>query len=159
MFVLVIIYVIVGLLLTVYALNSWVLTVLYLKHGRNARPSIPDRQEAKMVRREELPPVTVQLPIFNEALVIERLVDTMVRLDYPADRRQIQVLDDSTDETTAIALACVEHYRRQGFNIELIRRSDRSGFKAGSLRNGLETATGEFIAIFDADFVPKPDFL
>src|SRR3990172_5607975 len=159
MFVLMIIHGIVGFLLMIYAVNSWVLTILYLKHRRNARQSIPPLQEAKMVSGEELPPVTVQLPIFNEALVTERLIDTIVRLDYPADRLHIQVLDDSTDETTAIALACVEHYRRQGFNIELIRRSDRAGFKAGSLRNGLEKATGEFIAIFDADFVPEPDFL
>ena len=159
MLILSIIHLIAGLLLTPLALNSWILTVLYLKHRRNVRQTVPDLQRVKIVSGEQLPPVTVQLPIYNEALVIERLVKTMARLDYPADRLQIQILDDSTDETTAMASACVEHYRRRGFQIELIRRPDRAGFKAGNLRNGLTTATGEFIAIFDADFIPRPDFL
>lgn len=91
--------------------------------------------------------------------MVERLIDAVVNLEYPAHRLQIQVLDDSTDETTDIALLCIEKYRAQGLNIELIRRDDRAGFKAGALKHGLEKATGQFIAIFDADFVPKPDFL
>ncbi len=150
---------IVGILLIVYALNSWTLMILYLKHRRNARQSVSHQQAPARVSLEEFPCVTVQLPVYNEALVVERLIYTIVQMDYPVDRLHIQLLDDSTDETTAIAMACVEHYRRHGFNIELIRRPDRTGFKAGNLKNGLETATGEFIAIFDADFVPEPDFL
>ncbi len=159
MSILIAIYVVVALFLAVYAFNAWVLTALYLKQRRNhAHPAGPALKAGASMEADLLP-VTVQLPIFNEALVVERLIEAAVRLDYPVDRLQIQVLDDSTDETTAIALARVEHYRQQGFNIELIHRRDRTGFKAGALKQGLETATGEFIAIFDADFVPNPDFL
>jgi cellulose synthase/poly-beta-1,6-N-acetylglucosamine synthase-like glycosyltransferase len=107
----------------------------------------------------ELPRITVQLPLFNEMYVVERLVKSITELDYPRDRLEIQVLDDSTDETVNIGRATVEHYARQGFQIEHIHRTDRTGFKAGALANGLKTATGELVAIFDADFVPKPDFL
>ena len=106
-----------------------------------------------------LPPVTVQLPLFNEALVVGRLIEAVARLDYPAHLLQIQVLDDSTDETTELARSLVEHYRQQGLTIELIHRNDRTGFKAGALQAGLEQASGQFIAIFDADFTPPPDFL
>jgi cellulose synthase/poly-beta-1,6-N-acetylglucosamine synthase-like glycosyltransferase len=120
-----------------YALNSWLLSLLYLRY------------RAVSVSRaglETFPRVTVQLPIFNEALVVERLIDAIVRLDWPRDRLQIQVLDDSVDDTT-------------GIDIELIHRSDRRGYKAGALKEGLASASGEFIAIFDADFVPDPDWL
>lgn len=154
MSILILVYIVAALLLAVYASNAWVLTILYLKHRRELPPPIPSLKETG-----GLPPVTVQLPLFNEALVVERLIDEVVRLDYPAHLLQIQVLDDSTDETTEIALARVERYRAQGLNIELLHRRDRTGFKAGALKKGLEKATGEFIAIFDADFVPRPDFL
>ncbi|MGE0666214.1 MAG: glycosyltransferase [Sphingomonadales bacterium] len=107
----------------------------------------------------ELPFVTVQLPLYNERYVVDRLIDNIVLLDYPRDRYEIQVLDDSTDDTTRIAMEFVERYRAQGYNIELIHRTDRTGFKAGALKHGNETARGEFIAIFDADFLPDPDFL
>jgi len=144
------IYVGAVLLLTMYALNSWILTALFLRHRKDPEP----RPEIT-----HFPRVTVQLPIFNEALVVERLIDSIVRLDWPRDRLQIQVLDDSTDETIAMAKLLVEGYHAQGINIELVHRTDRSGFKAGALREGLKSATGEFIAIFDADFVPDPDWL
>ncbi len=116
-------------------------------------------------RKEEFPtpkewlPVTVQLPIFNEKYTVERLLQAVTRLDYPADRLQIQVLDDSTDDTIDLVSKLVEDYKCRGVNIELIHRTDRKGYKAGALQNGLLTATGELIAIFDADFVPKPDWL
>jgi cellulose synthase/poly-beta-1,6-N-acetylglucosamine synthase-like glycosyltransferase len=103
--------------------------------------------------------VTVQLPVYNELHVVERLIDAVARLDYPKDRLQIQVLDDSTDETTRLAQARVDYYQRQGIDITLIHRPERTGFKAGALQRGLETATGEFVVIFDADFVPNRDFL
>lgn len=150
MSVLVMIYVIAALLLAVYAFNAWALTLLYLKQQKNI--PLPPKNNI-------LPPVTVQLPIFNEALVVKRLIDAVVQLDYPPDLLQIQVLDDSTDETTRLAQELVDQYRLQGIHIELIHRTDRTGFKAGALKQGLETATGEVIAIFDADFVPEPDFL
>ncbi|MBI1878794.1 MAG: glycosyltransferase, partial [Chloroflexi bacterium] len=151
--ILIAIYIITAVWLAIYAFNAWVLTALFLKHRRTLLWFPP------LEARSKLPSVTVQLPIFNEALVVERLIDAIARLDYPAHLLQIQVLDDSTDETSEIALARVVEHRRLGLNIELLHRSDRTGFKAGALKNGLETATGEFIAIFDADFVPEPDFL
>jgi cellulose synthase/poly-beta-1,6-N-acetylglucosamine synthase-like glycosyltransferase len=103
--------------------------------------------------------VTVQLPVYNELHVVKRLIDAVAHLDYPHDKLQIQVLDDSTDETTRIAEARVRHYQARGRDIELIHREDRRGFKAGALAQGLESARGDRIAIFDADFCPAPDLL
>jgi cellulose synthase/poly-beta-1,6-N-acetylglucosamine synthase-like glycosyltransferase len=108
---------------------------------------------------EDLPHVTIQLPLFNEMYVVERLVKAVTEIDYPRDRIEIQVLDDSTDETVKIASATVASYAAKGFDIHYIHRDDRTGFKAGALENGMKTAKGGLIAIFDADFVPKPDFL
>lgn len=110
-------------------------------------------------RLEKLPRVTIQLPIFNEKYVVERLIDSVCRIAYPRDLLEIQVLDDSTDETCSIARACVERNRREGHEVVYLRRENRYGFKAGALENGLHHARGEFIAVFDADFVPSPDFL
>ena len=108
---------------------------------------------------EEYPFVTIQLPVFNEMYVVERLIDSIVLFDYPRDRFEIHVLDDSTDETVAITKAKVEEYKAKGFNIEQITREKRQGFKAGALRDAMSQAKGEFIAIFDADFLPRADFL
>jgi len=108
---------------------------------------------------DELPFVTVQLPLFNEMYVVERLVKAVTQIDYPRARLEIQVLDDSTDETVKIASATVAKYAAQGFDIHYIHRQDRTGFKAGALENGMKTAKGDLMAIFDADFVPQPDFL
>ncbi len=107
----------------------------------------------------EWPMVTVQLPLFNERHVAERLLRTVASFDYPRDALQIQVLDDSTDETTEVCQAVVDDLRAQGVDIELWHRTDRTGFKAGALQAGMARAKGSFIAIFDADFVPDPDFL
>ncbi|MBA2321686.1 MAG: glycosyltransferase [Deltaproteobacteria bacterium] len=107
----------------------------------------------------ELPVVTVQLPLFDERYVVRRLVEACAALDWPRDRLEIQVLDDSRDETTAIAAALVARYRSEGLDIHLVHRDDRQGFKAGALAAGLLSARGDVIAIFDADFVPPPDFL
>lgn len=106
-----------------------------------------------------MPRVTVQLPIYNELYVVERLIDAAAALDWSRDGLQIQVLDDSDDETTAIAQARVDYQRRRGVDIALYRRPDRAGFKAGALAQGLAQATGEYVAIFDADFVPPSNFL
>jgi cellulose synthase/poly-beta-1,6-N-acetylglucosamine synthase-like glycosyltransferase len=108
---------------------------------------------------DELPFVTIQLPLFNEMYVVERLVKAVTEIDYPRERLEIQVLDDSTDETVRIASATVAKYAAKGFDIHYIHREDRTGFKAGALENGMKTAKGDLMAIFDADFVPKPDFL
>src|SRR5919106_288937 len=108
---------------------------------------------------KDLPKVTVQLPIYNERYVIRRLLEAACALDYPRDRLEIQLLDDSTDDTAEIARALVAHYRQQGLSIVHVRRNNRHGFKAGALHEGMGTARGEFLAIFDADFVPPADFL
>ena len=108
---------------------------------------------------EVWPTVTVQLPVFNERAVVVRLIEAAAALKYPRDRLQIQVLDDSLDDTTELARIAVERLASQGVDIELRHRVDRTGFKAGALEEGLKTATGELVAIFDADFVPQPDFL
>jgi cellulose synthase/poly-beta-1,6-N-acetylglucosamine synthase-like glycosyltransferase len=107
----------------------------------------------------ELPRITVQLPLFNEVYVVERLVKAVTEIDYPREKLEIQVLDDSTDETVRLAEATVLKYAEQGFDISYIHRTDRSGFKAGALEQGLKVAKGDLLAIFDADFVPKPDCL
>ena len=126
----------------------------YLRRPRYVRAPISDSGSGR-----PLPFVTVQLPVYNERHVVERLIDRVAALRYPRDRLEIQVLDDSSDETVALAAARVAHHRAQGLDIRHIRRADRADFKAGALRHGLESAKGEFIAIFDADFLPDPDFL
>src|SRR4029079_17082281 len=110
-------------------------------------------------RFEQLPPVTIQLPVFNERYVVERLIDEVTKIEYPKELLQIQVLDDSTDDTHPFAEALVARYSALGYPIEYHHRMNRHGFKAGALQAGLETATGELVAIFDADFIPPPDFL
>ena len=105
------------------------------------------------------PKVTIQLPVFNEYYVVERLIRAACEIDYPRALLEIQVLDDSTDDTLSVSKRCVEEYRARGFDIHLLHRQNRSGYKAGALREGLATAAGEFIAIFDADFIPPRDFL
>ena len=145
-----IVYAATALMLAAYALNTLILVILFLRHRTRLQPRAD---------LDHFPRVTVQLPVYNEALVIDRLIHAAARLDWPRDRLQIQVLDDSTDETTRLAQGCVDGYRSAGFDIELVRRPDRSGFKAGALREGLRRATGELIAIFDADFVPGADWL
>jgi cellulose synthase/poly-beta-1,6-N-acetylglucosamine synthase-like glycosyltransferase len=140
--------------LAIYGFNSLGLVLLYLKAKR--------RQPADAQRSADIsvwPRVTVQLPIFNERYTVERLLDAVTGLDYPHDRLQIQVLDDSTDLTTQLVRSLVTRYRARGLDVQLIHRTRRDGFKAGALAEGLECATGELIAIFDADFVPGSDWL
>ncbi|NOX31490.1 MAG: glycosyltransferase, partial [Actinobacteria bacterium] len=108
---------------------------------------------------ETAPRVTVQIPIYNELYVSERVIEAVCALEYPRELLQIQVLDDSTDATTDIVARVVAKARAQQIDIVHVRRAERDGYKAGALRNGMLSATGEFIAIFDADFVPEPDFL
>ncbi|AQG81298.1 cellulose synthase family protein [Spirosoma montaniterrae] len=144
------------LLLFLYNCGQLSLIIIYLRSKQKRRSAI---RIADVARPDTLPRVTVQLPIYNELYVVERLVDAVVKLNYPKDKLDIQVLDDSTDETAAILAAKVAEYQQQGFAIEHVRRPERNGFKAGALGYGLTFAKGEFIAIFDADFVPDPQFL
>jgi len=137
--------------LSCYGLHRYWIVYLYYRHrGHVPRPT---------ARFTVLPRITVQLPVYNEMYVVERLVDAVVAFDYPRDQLEIQVLDDSTDETTEIVDRKVRDLQRQGVDIQHVRRSQRHGFKAGALQHGLALAKGEFIAIFDADFVPDPDLL
>src|SRR5580698_2303334 len=145
-------YFIVLILLASYGAHRYVLVYLYYKNKKNRTTEPP-------AHFSELPRVTVQLPIFNEQFVVERLLDAICRLNYPLDKLDIQVLDDSTDETVAVARGLVNHYAARGFPVSYHHRSNREGFKAGALAEGLKTAKGEFVAIFDADFVPPEDFL
>jgi cellulose synthase/poly-beta-1,6-N-acetylglucosamine synthase-like glycosyltransferase len=138
-------------ILAVYGWHRYYLVYVYMKHKDKVPGPAPDLAA--------LPPVTVQLPIYNEMYVVDRLVDAVCRLDYPRHLLEIQVLDDSTDETRAISELAVRRYAAQGFDIRYFHRRDRTGFKAGALEAGLQVARGEYIAIFDADFVPSADFL
>jgi cellulose synthase/poly-beta-1,6-N-acetylglucosamine synthase-like glycosyltransferase len=146
-------YVLALVLLFAYGVNCYVLILYHRLGKRRIRPIPPLRPE------DPHPPVTIQLPIYNEKYVARRVIEAAGRIRYPADRLQIQVLDDSTDDTTEIAAEAVARLRSQGLAAEHLRRPRRIGYKAGALREALRTATGEFVAVFDADFVPKEDFL
>lgn len=141
-------------LLSIYGLNSLMLVLLYLRHRDDARPSLPSPASPA-----EWPSVTVQLPVYNELYTVRRLLNAAGALDYPQDRLEIQLLDDSTDETLQIARRAVDRLQRRGVDVVHITRSDRADYKAGALAAGLDRARGEFVAILDADFVPRPDFL
>jgi cellulose synthase/poly-beta-1,6-N-acetylglucosamine synthase-like glycosyltransferase len=144
-------YFLVLVILAVFGLHRYVMVYLYFRHrDRRALPAPPP---------ERLPRVTVQLPLYNEMYVVDRLLESVTRIRHPRELLEIQVLDDSTDETNAIARAAVVRYREQGFDIHYLHRDERTGFKAGALEAGLALAKGEFVLIFDADFVAPPDIL
>src|SRR3954469_2700432 len=137
--------------LSAYGVHRYFIIYLFLKNRKHEpRPT---------GQFDRLPKVTVQLPIFNEIYVVQRLLRSVSELDYPRELLQIQVLDDSTEDTRDITAQCAEELRSRGFNVDLIHRVDRTGFKAGALELGLERAEGEFVCILDADFVPNPDLL
>ena len=138
-------------ILAVYGWHRYYLVYLYLKHKDNVPKPLP--------LPDPLPVVTIQLPIYNEMYVVDRLIDSVCGIDYPRHLLEIQVLDDSTDETREIAELAVRRHAAQGFDIKYMHRVDRTGFKAGALGAGLPLARGEFVAIFDADFVAPADFL
>src|SRR5437762_6247363 len=144
-------YFLVLIVLSVYGSHRYVMAYLYYKYKGN----LP----APKKKFEILPRVTIQLPVYNEMYVVERLIDAVASIRYPRERLEIQVLDDSTDETQGIARARVERLRRAGVDICYIHRDNRDGYKAGALQEGLTKASGELIAVFDADFVPSQDFL
>ena len=145
-------YFIVLILLASYGAHRYVLVYLYYKNKKN-------HTTEPQARFDDLPRVTVQLPIFNEQYVVDRLLDSICKLDYPREKLDIQLLDDSTDETVEVARGLVERYAAMGYPVTYHHRTNREGFKAGALAEGLKSAKGEFVAIFDADFVPPEDFL
>lgn len=147
-----IIYALCAVGLGIYTLGQLGLLVQYWRH-RHHRVDTPAYEPST------LPQVTVQLPVYNERFVVVRLLRAVAALDYPADRLHIQLLDDSTDTTTKIAAAEVKRLQQAGVSISRVRRTDRDGYKAGALSHGLTLDSSEFVAIFDADFVPPPDFL
>ncbi len=134
-----------------YGLHRYFIVYLFLKN----RKRVPQ----PLAHFEQLPVITVQLPLFNEIYVVERLLKSVSELDYPRELLQIQVLDDSTDETQEVTASCVRRLQERGFDVELIHRTNRVGYKAGALEEGLATARGDFVCILDADFVPQPELL
>ena len=138
-------------ILAIFGMHRYYLVYLYLKNKKAV-----SKPEGKFA---ELPRVTIQLPMYNEMYVAERLIDAVVKMDYPRELLEIQVLDDSTDETVAIASRRVNYYKDQGLDISYLHRQNRKGYKAGALEEGMKVAKGEFIAIFDADFIPHKHFL
>ncbi|QCK13961.1 cellulose synthase family protein [Mangrovivirga cuniculi] len=149
--VILIIYIVALFFIFAFSLTQLHLTKVYKK--------FKTRSKLKSPEVNDWPRVTVQLPVFNELYVIERLIESVGRLDYPIDKLEIQVLDDSTDESVEIAAKKIKELQMKGIDIKHVFRPDRSGFKAGALDYGLKIANGDFIAIFDADFIPAPDFL
>jgi len=144
-------YFIILAILSFYGLHRYMMVFLYRKNR--------DKEITPKSNFEELPRVTVQLPAYNEMYVMERIIDAVCAFDYPHDKLDIQVLDDSTDETVEIARKKVAEKAAEGFDIQFIHRTDRTGYKAGALDEGLRVAKGDLIAIFDADFVPGDTFL
>ena len=148
---LLIIYIFSLTILLIFSSHGFIMLFYHNKYG--------DKIHKKNNNLELNSKVTIQLPLYNEMYVAERLIDAVCKITYPIELLEIQVLDDSTDETVNIVAKAVEEKLRDGFNIKQIRRSNRTGFKAGALKEGLKTAEGEFIAIFDADFIPNSNFL
>src|SRR5437667_8865586 len=144
-------YFFVLIVLAVYGWHRYYLVYLYMRHR--------DKEPKAQPPLDPLPVVTIQLPLYNEMYVADRLIDAVCRIDYPRELLEIQVLDDSTDETRSIAELAVRRYAEQGIDIKYIHRVDRTGYKAGALEAGLKVARGEFVGIFDADFIPTADFL
>jgi len=140
------------IVLSFYGLHRYEMIRGYLKHRKKLAGGPP-------ARFEQLPKVTIQLPLYNEKFVVERLVEETLKIRYPRELFQVQVLDDSTDETHPFAEALCARYQAMGHPVEYRHRSNRHGYKAGALQDGLQSATGEFIAVFDADFIPPEDFL
>ncbi len=145
-------YFFVLIILAVYGWHRYYLVYVYMRH----RDRIPRPPAQGM---DPLPPVTVQLPIYNEMYVVDRLLQATVQIDYPRELLEIQVLDDSTDETQEVARRAVDRWVAQGYDVKYYHRADRTGYKAGALDAGLKLARGRFVAIFDADFIPSRDFL
>src|SRR5690606_35700509 len=143
------------LLIFFYSLAQLNLLVNYLGYKRRNR----EAPKFNLLDPKEIPYVTIQLPIYNEEYVVERLLENIAKLEYPASKLEIQVLDDSTDDSVHDTAKHIKALRETGLDIKHIRRENRKGFKAGALKEGLKIAKGDFIAIFDADFMPAKDWL
>src|SRR5262245_14423038 len=144
-------YFFVLIILAIYGWHRYYLIYLYMTNK--------DKEPQPGPVLDPMPVVTIQLPLFNEMYVADRLIDAVCRIEYPRERLEIQVLDDSTDETTTVASQAVRRFAAHGVDVKYFHRADRQGYKAGALEAGMNVARGEFIAIFDADFIPTSDFL
>jgi cellulose synthase/poly-beta-1,6-N-acetylglucosamine synthase-like glycosyltransferase len=151
----IIVYTVSLLLIFMYAVAQLNLLINYLKYKNKEDNSV----KLDFTNPEEIPYVTIQLPVFNELYVMKRLLKNIAKIDYPKDKLEIQVLDDSTDESIEMTSKYIKKVQELGVDIQHIRRTNRQGYKAGALKEGLKTAKGEFIAIFDADFLPTPNWL
>ena len=151
----IIIYTLALLVIFFYSISELQLLLNYLK----AKKSVDNAEKFDLNNPTEIPKVTIQLPLYNEMYVVERLLRNIAKIDYPKDKLEIQVLDDSTDESVLKTTEIIAEIRQNGIDIQHIQRENRSGFKAGALKEGLKIAKGEFIAIFDSDFMPNPDWL
>ncbi|WP_440879424.1 cellulose synthase family protein [Tenacibaculum sp. C7A-26P2] len=154
-YIVIVLYTISLVLILMYALAQLNLLFNYLKANKKQ----DDSPKFDLTKSEEVPYVTIQLPVYNELYVMERLLNNIAKINYPSDKLEIQVLDDSTDESIETTSKHIEKLQKSGLDIQHIRRKNRNGFKAGALKEGLKTAKGDFIAIFDADFLPKPCWL
>ncbi len=154
-------YVLCSAVLLAYGVQCYILTFLFLRKRKSRIVEQDERMKYYYSIDDEskFPIVVTQLPMYNEKSVAIRVIDAVAAIEYPISRHEIQILDDSNDETIGFVNDCVERHRKNGIQISVIRRSDRTGFKAGALQNGLNYTNAEFVAIFDADFVPNPDFL
>lgn len=148
-------YIISLTILFFFAAHGYTMIYYYFKTFKKRTDDLSEEE----LEMDEYPMVTIQLPLYNEKYVINRLIDATIRLDYPKEKLEIQILDDSTDETTEIISEHIKQYISDGYDIQLIHRTNRGGFKAGALKEGLKTAKGEYVAIFDADFIPRRKFL
>lgn len=158
---LVVLYMGVAFLLMMYGLNCYVMIYLFSHSRRSAAAKRRKILDGFDYTKESyrLPPVTTQIPIYNEYNVVERIIRAACAMAYPEGRHEIQILDDSTDETRFLVDALVREYTEKGCDIVCLRRETRTGFKAGALAHGLDCARGDFVGVFDADFVPPDDFL
>ena len=154
-YLIIVIYSIALVLIFMYSLAQLNLLYNYLSAQKKEDTS----PKFDLTKSEEIPFVTIQLPVYNELYVMERLLDNIVKLKYPTDKLEIQILDDSTDESVISTARQIKKIQETGIDIQHIRRENRQGFKAGALKEGLKIAKGEFIAIFDADFLPKENWL
>ena len=154
-YIIIAVYSIALLLIFFYSLAQLNLLVNYLGHKRQNQ----NAPKFNLLDPKEIPHVTIQLPVYNEEYVMERLLENIAKIEYPKSKLEIQVLDDSTDDTVDDTAQKIKVLRENGLDIRHIRRENREGFKAGALKEGLRIAKGDFIAIFDADFLPDPDWL
>ena len=155
-------YTVCSVLLLLYGLNTYFIIYLFLRKRRSneeADRAVEGRFSAQFEKKDSLPVVTTQIPLYNEVNVAERVITAVANIDYPTDRHEIQILDDSDDETRALVDSVAERLRSQGHWISVFRRDNRIGYKAGALEEGMAECSGDYIAIFDSDFIPPKDFL